>query len=93
MSFIPSIGCVLLPLPAYSPDFNPIEKVFHQGMSAISLERYLTVRVVKAGLRRKFMEAVEGEEALEAIFHQLGLVTPAQAVRYYRDCGFNTGKM
>jgi hypothetical protein len=48
---------------------------------------------VKAGLRKEFMEAVEGEEALEAIFHQLGLVTPAQAVGYYRDCGFNTGEV
>ena len=24
-------GCVLIRLPAYSPDFNPIEKMFHQG--------------------------------------------------------------
>jgi hypothetical protein len=49
-------------------------------------------RLVKDGLRKEFMNDVEGEAALEAIIQQLGHVTPVQALGYYRNCGFNTGQ-
>jgi len=64
--------------------------MFHQGNTPPlhAIHTILISVIVKHGLRKEHMMAVEGVEAIEAIEEQLGRVSPANAKGYYRDCGF-----
>ena len=66
-------GCQLLFLPAYSPDFSPIEGAFSK---------------LKAILRR--VGARTRETLQEAIIQALPSITPADALGWFRHCGYST---
>ena len=68
---IEAAGCVLVFLPPYSPDFNPIEQAFSK---------------LKAQLRAT---AARTQVALEAaITDALGSITAADALGWFRHCGY-----
>ena len=64
-------GCELLFLPAYSPDYSPIEETFSK---------------VKAFLRR--VGARTHEALQEAIGQALETITAADALGWFRHCGY-----
>jgi transposase len=66
-------GCRLLFLPAYSPDFSPIEGAFSK---------------LKAILRR--VGARTREALQDAIIQALPTITPADALGWFRHCGYPT---
>jgi transposase len=69
---IEGAGCQLLFLPAYSPDFAPIELAFAK---------------IKGLLRRL---GARTKEALEdAIAQAIDAITPAEALAFFRHCGYH----
>jgi hypothetical protein len=67
------IGAVLIYLPPYSPDFNPIEEAFS---------------AIKAWLRRHENEFTQ-ENQLPWLIHQAAAgITAGDAIGWFRDCGY-----
>jgi transposase len=71
---VPSAGCELLYLPAYSPDFNPIEEAFSKVKCLIR----------KAEARRS------REALVEAMGKALDAVTARDARGLFEHCGYRT---
>jgi len=71
---VDAAGCLLLFIPAYSPDLNPIEESFN---------------VVKAYLRRHWRGFQDSEfPELELLEACMAAVTPEKAEAWFRDCGY-----
>ena len=69
-------GCELLFLPAYSPDFSPIEEAFLEGQGAV-------LRKAQARTREALVEATGGA---------LGAVTAREDARgWFGHCGYAFG--
>lgn len=66
-------GARLVYLPAYSPDFNPIEEAFS---------------FIKAWLRRHENHYISPEELPSLIHNAILEITPELAVAWMRDCGY-----
>lgn len=66
-------GCLLVSLPSYSPDFNPIELAFS---------------TIKAYLGRIGADTQEAPET--AMGEPLDHITAADAIGYFRHCGFTS---
>jgi hypothetical protein len=69
-----SSGAQLVYLPPYSPDFNPIEEAFSS---------------IKAWLHRNEALLHDSLERLPWLIDQaVRSVTPAMAMKWFRDCGY-----
>lgn len=66
-------GARLVYLPAYSPDFNPIEEAFS---------------FIKAWLRRHENNYISPEELPALIYNAISGITPELAVAWMRNCGY-----
>ena len=69
---IEAAGCEVVFLPAYSPDFNPIEQAFGKLKELLRRAEARTVETVMAATRTAYPH-----------------VTTADAVRSYRQAGYN----
>ena len=67
------VGALLVYLPPYSPDFNPIEQAFHS---------------MKAWLRRHESEAVNPDVRPWLIHQAMLSVTSSDAVGWITNCGY-----
>lgn len=72
---VESGGARLVCLPAYSPDFSPIESTHSVNVSAW--------RKVKASLRR--VGARTSEALFEAIGEAMGTISAAEGVAFFRE--------
>ena len=68
-----SLGCKLLYLPPYSPDFNPIEECFSS---------------IKAWLRRNKDEVNTAFDSMWPLMLALETVTAEKAWGWYKDSGY-----
>ena len=68
-----SIGAILIYLPPYSPDFNPIEEAFS---------------AIKAWLRRHERDFIH-EVQLPWLIHQAAaMISASDAIGWFQDCGY-----
>ncbi|OCB88961.1 hypothetical protein A7U60_g3916 [Sanghuangporus baumii] len=70
---VEGVGCKLVYLPAYSPDFNPIEESFS------SLKHYL---------RRHYIEMQTAENPILALLEACGHITGELALGWYQHAGY-----
>ena len=68
-----AIGARLIYLPAYSPDFNPIEEAFS---------------FIKAWLRRHESRYISAEQLPSLIHDAISEITPEHAMGWMKDCGY-----
>ena len=71
--FWPVIGARLVYLPAYSPDFNPIEEAFS---------------FIKTWLRRHEHHFISPEQLPALIHNAISEITPELAMAWMGDCGY-----
>jgi transposase len=67
------IGAILIYLPPYSPDFNPIEEAFS---------------AIKAWLRRHENEFTQGNQLPWLIHQAAAAISAGDAIGWFRDCGY-----
>lgn len=85
------LGCMMLFLPPYSPDFNPIEESFSCRMHS-KFQCYsfilLVVSTVKAWLRWNGREYQCADDAVLALLEACSTITPEKARGWFDDCGW-----
>lgn len=70
---IEALGILLVFLPPYSPDFNPIEESFS---------------CVKAWIRRNWLRMQNAEDPFIAIYEASGAVTGDKSKEWFRHSGY-----
>jgi transposase len=73
--FIQQLGAEVLFLPAYSPDLNPIEKMWSK------LKEFL----------RSAAQARSQPSLIQAIASALEATTPQDAINWFASCGYRLG--
>ena len=80
VDMVRAAGCLILYLPAYSPDFNPIEESFSTCSSLLSsiMSRWIkpNISAVKAYLRRHGAIIRRDHDAIKALLEACGCITP-----------------
>lgn len=82
-------GCILVFLPPYSPDFNPIEESFSCGN--LSLSVFMDVanyHTVKSWIRRYWRDFQASDEPEIMLLEACGTVTPAKARGWFHHAGY-----
>lgn len=90
VALVEAAGCLLLYLPPYSPDLNPIEESFSTCESHVSYGAYnITDTVsVKAYLRRWGSQLRLDEDPYGVILEAAGCITPAMAHGWFKHAGY-----
>jgi transposase len=85
-----SSGCLLLYLPAYSPDLNLVEESF-SCCSLPCLDNFLIsthIYAVKAHLRRYGRRIRRAEDAITTILEECGCITAELARGWFEHAGY-----
>jgi hypothetical protein len=82
-------GVMILFLPPYSPDLNPIEESFstckHPYVLRLSL---MPIFTGKAHLRHHYQEIRDAEDPFEVLLESTACITPEMAVGWFRHAGY-----
>ena len=81
-------GCLLVFLPPYSPDFNPIEESFSACKNSPTLV-YILTPTVKAWIRRNWRFMRDSENPEVALYEAMGTITAEKAREWVRHSGYN----
>jgi len=73
---VEACGILLVFLPPYSPDFNPIEESFS---------------CVKAWIRKNWRRMQNAEDPFIALYEASGAVTAEKAIEWFRHSGYSEG--
>jgi transposase len=90
VNIVMASGCLILYLPAYSPDLNPIEESFSACKSCLLIIIYLHADfpAVKAYLRRHGFIIRQGNDPINALLEACGCITPEMAKGWFRHAGY-----
>jgi len=82
-------GCLILYLPAYSPDLNPIEESFSTRMYLFFLYKYtLNIVLVKSYLWRHGHDLRRQADPILALLEACGCITPEMCKGWFRHAGY-----
>lgn len=80
---------MLLFLPPYSPDLNPIEESFSAGMGVEhTIQHQLTHSIVKAWIRRHWRRLANSQTPKVDLLEACGAVTAEKARSWFRHSGY-----
>jgi transposase len=92
VDMVRAAGCLILYLPSYSPDFNPIEESFSTCSShpcfVMSCQTKPHIFIVKAYLRRHGAIIRQDGDPINALLEACGCITPVMAKNWFRHAGY-----
>lgn len=90
VDLVHAAGCLILYLPAYSPDFNPIEELFSACMQSICLlfNTFLLLALVKAYLHCNGCVIWWELDPIVALIEACGCIKAHNARTWFKNAGY-----